>query len=105
VYAQSTDQPVREWPTGVMKLDVETGDVTEFTVDGWQFSEPVFVPRPPPRSAEDDGVVVTVALDNAARRSVFVVIDGQTFEERARAPLPHAVPFDFHGRWFPELTV
>jgi beta-carotene 15,15'-monooxygenase len=105
VYAQSTDQPVREWPTGVMKIDVETGDVTEFTVDGWQFSEPVFVPRPPPRSAEDDGVVVTVALDNAARRSVFVVIDGQTFEERARAPLPHAVPFDFHGRWFPELTV
>jgi beta-carotene 15,15'-monooxygenase len=105
VYAQSTDQPVTEWPTGVMKLDVETGDVRGFTVDGWQFSEPVFVPRPAPtRTAEDDGVVLAVALDNDGGRSVVVALDGQSFAELARAPLPHAVPFDFHGRWFPELS-
>ncbi|WP_197431328.1 carotenoid oxygenase family protein, partial [Halorubrum sp. CBA1125] len=28
---------------------------------------------------------------------------GETFAERARATLPHATPFDFHGRYFPEL--
>jgi len=32
------------------------------------------------------------------------VLDGGTLAELARAPLPHAVPFDFHGRYFPELT-
>jgi beta,beta-carotene 9',10'-dioxygenase len=32
-----------------------------------------------------------------------VVLDGESMTERARAPLPHAVPFDFHGRFFPEL--
>jgi beta-carotene 15,15'-monooxygenase len=105
VYAQSTGQPVTEWPTGVLKLDVETGDVREFTVDGWQFSEPVFVPRPAAaRTAEDDGVVLTVALDNGGGRSVVVVLDGGSFTELARAPLPHAVPFGFHGRWFPDLS-
>ena len=52
---------------------------------------------------EDDGVVLTVALDTDAERSRLLVLDGETFTERARAEIPHAIPFDFHGRYFPEL--
>jgi carotenoid cleavage dioxygenase-like enzyme len=34
---------------------------------------------------------------------MLLVFDAETLTERARAPLPHAVPFGFHGRYFPEL--
>jgi beta-carotene 15,15'-monooxygenase len=137
VYAQSTGQPVTDWPRGILKLDVETGDVREFDEEDYRaagrdgdgpaggrdvaaagggavyFGEPIFVPRPGSEAGdddasaggdrEDDGVLVSVALDVAAGRSVLVVIDATTMSELARAPLPHALPFGFHGRWFPEL--
>ncbi|MFB6244141.1 MAG: carotenoid oxygenase family protein, partial [Halobaculum sp.] len=50
----------------------------------------------------DAGVVLTVGLDTDAERSRLFVLDGQTMTERARADLPLALPFDFHGRFFPE---
>lgn len=102
VYAMSMDQPATEWATGVMKLDVETGEVREFDDGGDYFGEPVFVPAPT-GEAEDEGVVLTVALDADVDASRLLVLDGATFEERARVTLPHALPFDFHGRYFPEL--
>jgi beta-carotene 15,15'-monooxygenase len=102
VYAMSMDQPVRGWARAVMKYDVETGTVTEADPGGDYFGEPLFVPAPDGDS-EDAGVVLTVALDAGADRSRLVVLDGETFTERARATLPHAVPFDCHGRYFPEL--
>ncbi|MFC6787464.1 carotenoid oxygenase family protein [Halobaculum halobium] len=109
VYAMGTDRPVNEWARRVLKLDVETGEAVEFD-DGGYFGEPIFVPNPD-GEAEDDGVVLAVTLeegvgvdgDATTGRSALVVLDGETFTERARARLPHAVPFDFHGRYFPEL--
>ncbi len=119
VYAMSMDQPVTEWATGVMKYDTRTGEVTEHTAGGDYFGEPIFVPAPTeeresensetPRAAGsrtpsgDDGVLLTVTLDDEADRSRLLVLDGRTLDERARVTLPHAAPFDFHGRYFPEL--
>ncbi|MDS0261236.1 carotenoid oxygenase family protein [Haloarcula sp. S1CR25-12] len=102
VYAMGMDTPVTEWARRVLKLDTETGTVRTFDGGGDYFGEPIFVPAPDP-DAEDDGVVLTVALDTAAERSRLLVLDGDTLAERARATLPHAAPFDFHGRYFPEL--
>jgi len=113
VYAQGCDQPVTEWPGRVTKLDVETGATATFDADGHP-SEPVFVPRPdrpdsdpwtlgaPER--EDAGVVLTVVLHPEGRSSL-VVLDGEELDERARVRLPHALPFDFHGRFFPEVEL
>ncbi|PSQ24507.1 beta-carotene 15,15'-monooxygenase [Halobacteriales archaeon QS_9_67_17] len=111
VYAQGTDTPVTRWPRAVRKVDTVTGRVTEWS-DDTPVSEPIFVPRSGsarPTDDErahsaDDGVVLTVTLDHEAGRSTLVVLDGETLTERARAPLPHALPFDFHGRFFPELV-
>ena len=103
VYAQGTDQPVTEWPQSVLKIDTESGTVQSFSDSGHHFSEPVFVPRPD-GAAEDDGVVLTVALDTDAERSRLVVLDGESLAELAQATVPHPIPFDFHGRFFPELT-
>ncbi|WP_458210171.1 carotenoid oxygenase family protein [Haladaptatus sp. NG-SE-30] len=102
VYAQGTDQPVTEWPRAILKIDTETGTVSEFSDRENHFSEPIFVPRPE-GATEDDGVVLTVALDVDAERSWLVVLDGSSFTELARASLPHPIPFDFHGRFFPEV--
>jgi beta-carotene 15,15'-monooxygenase len=102
VYAQGTDEPVTEWPRAVRKVDTERGTETEWSA-GYPVSEPIFVPRPD-GTAADDGVVLAVQLDTDARRSELLVLDGATLAERARAPLPHAVPFDFHGRYFDGLV-
>jgi beta-carotene 15,15'-monooxygenase len=102
VYAMGMDTPVTEWARRVVKVDAETDAVRTFDDGGDYFGEPLFVPAPD-GDAEDDGVVLTVALDVDADRSRLLVLDGETLDERARATLPHAVPFDFHGRYFPEL--
>ncbi|QZY00255.1 carotenoid oxygenase family protein [Halobaculum rubrum] len=101
VYAMRTDRPVNEWARGVLKLDTETGETVEFG-DGGYFGEPIFVPNPA-GDAEDDGVVLVVTLEAGSDASSLVILDGESFTERARARLPHAVPFDFHGRYFPEV--
>jgi beta-carotene 15,15'-monooxygenase len=102
VYAMCMDRPVTEWARGVMKHDTRTGETAVFADGADYVGEPIFVPDPD-GEREDDGVVLTVGLDADADRSRLLVLDGTTFEERARATLPHALPFDFHGRYFPEL--
>ena len=58
--------------------------------------EPVFVPRPG-AVAEDDGVVLSVALDGIRRKSALLVLDARNMEEITRASVPHHIPFGFHG--------
>lgn len=102
-YAQGTDQPMTQWPREVVKIDVETGAARSFAAADWRLSEPIFVPRPA-GEREDDGVLLVVALDPATERSLLVVLDAESMTELARAPLPHALPYDFHGRFFSGLT-
>ncbi len=103
VFAQGTEQPVRDWPRSILKIDVSTGSLQEWEAQGYA-SEPIFVPAPEPeRRAEDDGVVLAVTLDPDAGTSWLIALNGTDLSERARARLPHALPFDFHGRYFPEL--
>ncbi|ARS89051.1 carotenoid oxygenase family protein [Natrarchaeobaculum aegyptiacum] len=97
-YAQATD---RQGANGLVKLDVESGQATEWWERGVYVEEPRMVARPD-AAAEDDGVVIAPALDTRRERSLLLVFDAETLAERARAPLPHAVPFGFHGRYFPD---
>ncbi|MFT4958897.1 MAG: beta,beta-carotene 9',10'-dioxygenase, partial [Halobacteriales archaeon] len=60
-------------------------------------------PAPGSDRGSDEGVILATALDADADRSVLLVLDATTLEERARALLPHHVPFGFHGRYFPML--
>jgi len=113
VYAQGCDQPVTDWPGRLTKLDVETGAITEYDPEGYP-SEPVFVPRPDRDcedrltlgrpEAEDAGVVLSVVLQ-PEEGSSLVLLDGATMTERARVRLPHALPFDFHGRFLPDVEL
>lgn len=96
-YGQAT---FREGENGLVKVDVETGAATEW-FDGVYAEEPIFVPAPD-ADREDEGVVLATALDPGAERSFLLVLDGETVEERARAWLPHHLPFGFHGRFVPD---
>ena len=86
-------------PTDVAKVDTETGRVRRWRETGTHPGEPVFVPAPD-GDREDDGVLLTVLLDPGAGRSVLVCLDATTLSERGRAPLPHRLPYGFHGQYY-----
>ncbi len=86
----------------LIKLDVES----KKQVASWEEpctspSEPIFVPRPDAKDdQEDDGVVLSVILDQKAKQSFLLVLDGITFKELARAYLPVHIPLSFHGNFY-----
>lgn len=98
-YAYGQGPTTGDRPTTAVKVDTARGDVQTFADDGVYLGEPVFVPAPD-AEREDEGVALTVGLDTAAGHSRLYVLDGQSFEERARADLPHHLPFDFHGQFY-----
>ena len=61
--------------------------------------EPVFVIAPNAVN-EDDGVILSIVLDASNNNSFLLVLDAITFEEIARAEIPHHIPFGFHGQYF-----
>ena len=97
VFAQSTEM---DGGNALVRVDVgEGGTVGGRWAEPGVFSgEPIFVPHPEGDAAAD-GVVLSLCLDADAERSVLLVLDGE-LTELARAPLPHAVPFGFHGEYF-----
>ncbi len=99
VYLAETERGSGSLPTDVAKVDVESGQVRRWRDSGTHPGEPVFVPAPD-ADAEDDGVLLSVLLEPGADRSTLVVLDAATLEERARAPLPHRLPYGFHGQFY-----
>jgi carotenoid cleavage dioxygenase-like enzyme len=88
----------RDFLNQLVKLDVRDNTDLEWHEPGCYPGEPVFVPAPG-ASAEDDGVVLSVVLDSTTGTSFMVVLDARTWQELARAVVPHAIPFGFHGQF------
>lgn len=80
----------------LLKANVENGTAQRWYAENCYPGEPIFVARPN-ATQEDDGAVLSLVLDSVKERSFLLVLDGQTFEEIARAELPHHVPFGLHG--------
>jgi beta,beta-carotene 9',10'-dioxygenase len=113
-YEAHAGKPYRYvWGTGVqtkgdfldsiVKIDTATGTVAVWHAAGLYPGEPVFVPSPS-ATAEDDGVLLSVVLDTGKDRSFLLVLDAASLNELARAAAPHAIPFHFHGNYFPEAS-
>jgi carotenoid cleavage dioxygenase-like enzyme len=101
-YAYATRSGATGAPNHLVQVDCFTGDVTTWERDAAFCGEPVVVPRP--GGEEGDGVVLSVVLDVDREQSFLLVLDADTFEERARAWTPHVLPFDFHGQFFPGVA-
>ena len=95
-YGQATH---REGQNGLVKVDCETGTAQEWWEESVYVEEPIPVQRPG-GEREDDGVVLATALDVDRERTALLVFDAETLAVEARAWLPHAEPFGFHGRFF-----
>ena len=84
----------------IVKVDIETRqDISWFEKDCFP-GEPVFVNRPD-REGEDDGVLLSVVLDANKGKSFLIVLNAHDLSEIARADIPHAVLFGYHGAYFP----
>jgi beta,beta-carotene 9',10'-dioxygenase len=83
----------------LVKVDVDDGSASTWRQDGCWPGEPVYVAAPGARD-EDDGVALSVVLDEATERSFLLVLDARTWRERARAAVPAHVPFGFHGQFY-----
>jgi beta,beta-carotene 9',10'-dioxygenase len=83
----------------LVKADVESRESLTWHEQDCFPGEPVFVEAPEAES-EDDGVVLSPVLDGRSGRSFMLVLDAKSFTERARAEVPHHIPFHFHGSFF-----
>ncbi|MBI1828008.1 MAG: carotenoid oxygenase family protein [Thaumarchaeota archaeon] len=61
--------------------------------------EPVFVATPG-AVKEEDGLILSIVLNASNNKSFLLILDAVTFEEIARAEVPHHIPFGFHGQYF-----
>lgn len=103
VYASSIHRERRQgFYNQIVKVDIESGQARTWHEPGAFPGEPIFVGAPG-RTAEDDGVILSVVLDAVRGSSFLLVLDAQTFSERARAELPHPVLFGYHGAYFEGL--
>ncbi len=83
----------------IVKVDVRERRA-EYWVAGEDYvSEPLFIPRPD-GTAEDDRVIVSTVIDTAGETSWLVVLDAGRLDERARAEVPHFLPFLTHGQFY-----
>jgi carotenoid cleavage dioxygenase-like enzyme len=86
----------------IVKIDIRAGSADHWETGEDYLSEPLFVPRPD-GTAEDDGVVLSTAIDDSGEGSSLVVLDAGSMEELARARLPHCLPFPTHGQFYSSL--
>ena len=86
-------------PTCLVKLDMESGETWLWAEENSYPGEPVFV-ADPNGSGEDCGVLLSVVLDVASESSYLLVLDADTMQERARARVPHHIPFGVHGNFY-----
>jgi carotenoid cleavage dioxygenase-like enzyme len=98
VYACGMRPEQPDWLNELVKFDVQAGALRTWHEDGCYPGEPVFVGRPG-REREDDGVILSVVFDSSSGRSFLLALDAASFDERARAEVPHHVPFGFHGQF------
>lgn len=81
------------------KIDVENHTVQKWSEKGCYPGEPVFVASPTAKQ-EDDGVILSLVLDEKQNKSFLLVLDAKTMKEIARALLPHHIPRGLHGAFF-----
>lgn len=81
------------------KVDVEKKKSLQWSQEGCQPGEPVFVQSPDSKD-EDDGVVLAVVFDSLRKQSFLLVLDGKSFTEIGRAIVTHVIPPGLHGQFF-----
>ena len=86
----------------IVKSDIKSGKSIIWSEENCFPGEPVFI-RNPKSKSEDDGIILSVVLDELKGNSFLLVMEAQSFTEIARAEIPHAVLFGYHGNFYEKL--
>jgi len=86
----------------IVKHDICKGVKTFWQKPNVYPGEPEMIPGP--SGAEEDGVVIFVALDGEKETSKLVILDAETFTELEVTELPARIPFTAHGQFVPPLS-
>lgn len=86
-------------PTAIAKIDLAGPTPDRWSEPGLHPGESLFVPAPSP-AAEDDGVLLSLALGSRTERSAILCLDAETLTELARAYLPHRLPYGSHSQFY-----
>lgn len=106
-YGRCNERPYRyawgvgigdRWIDRIVKADVDERRSAVWSEEGSFPGEPVFVAAPEAED-EDDGVLLSIVLDSNEGASFLLVLDARSLAERARAEVPHHIPFGFHGQF------
>lgn len=84
---------------GIIKFHPQTLRHQHWFEKGLYATEPIFIPHPQART-EDEGVILTIVNNIDKKQSFLLILDGKSLKELARMPIPHFVPFGFHGQFF-----
>lgn len=102
-YPTAVDTGARWGFNGLMRLDIDSGARERFSFgNDVVVEEHVLVPKPV-STREGEGWLVGMGYDTRRRRSFLSVFDAMRLADGplARAWLPYAVPYGFHGRFYP----
>jgi beta,beta-carotene 9',10'-dioxygenase len=94
---------VHDFSNRLVKVNVKNKDSAIWSEKGCHPGEPVFVPRTG-SVQEDDGVVLSVVLNSHKGNSFLLILNAESFEEIARAEVPHHIPFGFHGQYYGDVN-
>ena len=88
---------------GLAKTDWETGKVIRWQPEDGESCpcEPILVQKPDAQE-EDDGVVLTIVINKKGTHSILIALDGKSFKEIARAPMPQVYAMAPHGTFVEE---
>lgn len=94
-----SQQESQDFLNKLVKIDLQKQTSLTWSEAGCYPGEPIFVARPDARD-EDQGVILSLVLDSKRELSFLLILDAGDFTELARADLPVAMPFGFHGNFY-----
>jgi len=102
IYASSINaQAPAGFYNQIAKVDIHGKAGATWYQEGFYPGEAVFVGRPD-RQKEDDGVILSVVLDEKSGSTFLLVLDASSLIEIARAVVPNNILFGYHGAFFSE---
>lgn len=83
----------------ITRVDLSKNELKTWQEKDCYAGEPVFVDNPQSHK-ENEGIVLSVVLDNKNKESFLLIIDTNNFEEIARVKIGEVIPLGFHGQFF-----
>lgn len=86
---------------GVQKINVTSGESTQWQKSGYYLSEPIFVPNKQRQRHEDDGILFLIAFKAATQNSALIILDANSMQQIGEGMLPIRLPMGLHGNFYP----